>query len=271
MLWSEIEKSFYRAGALAFSRKKMVVAFPVLVLCGVLIVFCRAVAFDASDWVALSLTFLPVLLSAGLLLPLGVVLIRIHQCESKHHTLHLKQLCIDSLELILGTAYLALPSVLLYLMLWIVLGVFFLLKELGDFFGVLFAFAPFILIFAALLLCLFNLGVLFFVAPVTALQPAQRGSLVRKVLSLIGQRPLTTLALFLLSLVPAAILVGLLSMAALLTDVRFTVAENSLSVALEWFFIMVPFCALLTPAVTFFFNFAAESHQLLRPHETASP
>lgn len=272
MNWMDIEKAFYRAGALAFSRKKMAVAFPVLVLCGILLVFCRAVAFDASDWVSLSLTFLPILLSSGILLALGVVLIRIHYHEVKQLTLYLKKLLVDSLDLIIGTSYLSFPSVLAYLLLWIVLGVFFLLKEIpgvGDFFGVVFAFGPFLLIFAALLLCLANLCILFFVSPVAALQTSRQGSLTERVLAVIRHRPLTGLALFFLSLIPISILVGLLSLAALLTNVRFLVAENSLSVALEWFFIMLPFCALLTPAVTFFFSFAAESYQLLQPKEPA--
>ena len=61
--------------------------FPVLVLCGVLAVFCRAVAYEAGDWIAMSLAFLPILLSSAVLLALGVLLIRIHIHEVK--SLHL--------------------------------------------------------------------------------------------------------------------------------------------------------------------------------------
>ncbi len=35
------------------------------------------------------------------------------------------------------------------------------------------------------------------------------------------------------------------------------------------FFVMIPFTALLSPAVVFFFNFAAESHVLMKQQEKA--
>ncbi|HSX26232.1 MAG TPA: hypothetical protein VLE89_04405 [Chlamydiales bacterium] len=274
MSWIDIEKAFNRAILLSFSRKKMMLTFPVLVLCGILIVFCRAVAFEASEWVAMSLTFLPILLSSGVLLALGVLLVRIHTHEVKRLSLDFKRLIAGSLDLIVGTSYLSIPSVLVYLFLWILMGIFFLLKEIpiiGDFFSVVFAFAPFLLIFGSLLLCLFNLGLLFFVAPAAALQTFRKVSLAKRAFSFFQTRLLTSLGLFLIGFIPIGLLVGLLSLAALLTNVSFLIAEQSLSVALEWFFIMVPFCALLTPAVIFFFNFAAESYQLLQPPIAAAP
>ncbi len=248
--------------------------FPILVLCGILTVFCRAVAFDASDWIAMSLAFLPILLSSGVLLGLGVLLVRIHYHEAKSLTLNFRRLISGSLDLIIGTSYLSIPPILVYLLLWILLGLFFLLKEIpgiGDFFGIVLAFGPFLLIFGSLLLCLFNLGLLFFVAPAAALQPLKRIPLAKRIFSSLQAHLLSSLALFLLALIPIVLLVGLLSLSAMLTNVSFLIAERSLSVALEWFFIMLPFCAFLTPAVIFFFNFAAESYQLLQsktqPHK----
>lgn len=245
-------------------------AFPVLILCGILTVFCRAVAYDASPWIVMSLTFLPILLSSGILLALGVLLIRIHIHEVKGLRLSFRRLITGSLDLILGTSYLSIPPVLVYLLLWMVLGIFFLFGEIpgiGDFFSIIFAFGPFLLIFGSLLLCLLNLGLLFFVAPAAAFQPFKRISLTRRVLAAFQGRLLSSLALLLLALVPIALLAGLLSLSALLTNVHLTF-ERSLSVAFEWFFIMIPFCALLTPAVIFFFNFAAESYQLLQTQKT---
>ena len=75
---------------------------------------------------------------------------------------------------------------------------------------------------------------------------------------------LSSLTLFILALIPITLIVGFLSLAAVLTNVSFFVQAESLSVALEWFFIMLPFAAILTPAVVFFFNFSAESYQLLK-------
>lgn len=243
----------------------MILTFPVLVLCGVLIVFCRAIAFEASDWIAMSLAFLPILLSSGVLLALGVLLIRIHIHEVKSLHLGIRRLIAGSVDLIMGTSYLSIPPVLAYLFLWMALGLFYLLREIpgiGDFFSVVLAFGPFLIVFGSLLLCLFNLGLLFFVAPAAAFQPHKRLSLAKRVLSLFQGRILSSFALFLLALLPIALVSGLLILSAVLTN---SAPEKPLSVALEWFFIMIPFCAVLTPAVIFFFNFAAESYQLLQP------
>lgn len=261
MQWVNIEKAFSRAMLYSFSRKKMLITFPALVLCGILIVFCKAVAYDASDWIAMSLAFLPILLSSGVLLALGVLLIRIHMHEVKGLSLSLSRLLSASTDLILATSYLSIPPVLAYLCLWIVLGFFHLLGELSSFFTVVLAFGPFLLIFGSLLLCLFNLALLFFVAPAAAFQPQKRFALAKRVLALFQGRILSSVALFLLALLPILLVTGLLVLAALLSN---SAPEKPLSIALEWFFIMVPFAALLTPAVIFFFNFAAESYQLLQ-------
>lgn len=171
------------------------------------------------------------------------------------------------MDLIIGTSYLSMLPVLAYLFLWMLLGVFFLLKEiplLGDFFSVVFAFGPFLLIFGSLLLCLFNLALLFFVAPAAALQALTRVPLAKRIWSVVNQKFLSSIVLFLIALFPIGLVTGLLYLAAALTDSHFLVGERSLAVALEWFFIMLPFAAILTPAVVFFFNFAAESYQLLQ-------
>lgn len=271
MTWQEVEKAFNRAAFLSLSKTKFLLAFPVIVLCGILFVFCRAVAYEASDWVALSLTFLPILLSSGLLLALGVLLIRIYVHEAKQLSLSVRRLVSGSLDLMLGTSYLSIPPVLLYLCLWIAMGIFFLLQEIpgiGSFFSVVFSFAPFLLIFGTLALCLFNLGLLFFVAPAAALQPLKRIPLARRVFEHFAKRLFSSIVLFFVALIPLALVGGLLCAAAEVTHVRFLIAERSLGVALEWFFIMLPFAAFLTPAVVFFFLFAAETHHLLHPTES---
>lgn len=158
MTWTDIEKAFSRSMLLSFSKRKIFLTFPVLALCGMLAVFCRAVAHDASDWIAMSLAFLPILVSSGVLLALGVLLVRIHIHEMKGLHLSFKRLVSGSLDLIMGTSYLSIPPILAYLFLWMGLGIFYLLGEIpgiGDFFSVVFAFGPFLLVFGALLLCLF--------------------------------------------------------------------------------------------------------------------
>lgn len=267
MNWSELEKAFNRAAMLSVSKRKLVLAFPALILCGILSVFCRAVAYEANEWVAMSLAFLPILLSSGILLALGVLLIRVHHHEAKQLTLDFKKLIGASADLVIGTSYLAILPVLAYLFLWILLGVFFLLREIplvGDFFSVVLSFGPFLLIFGSLFLCLFNLGLLFFVAPAAALQSLQKAPLAKRVFEVLSKKLFSSMILFLIALIPIGIVGGLLCLAAILTNVSFSIAERPLSVGLEWFFIMLPFAAILAPVVIFFFNFAAESYQILQ-------
>jgi hypothetical protein len=270
MGWTEIEKAFNRALWLSWSKTKWMITFPVLVLCGVFFVFCRAVGVESGEWVGLSLTFLPILVSSGVLLALGVLLIRLYVHEMRQLTVSVRRLVGASIDLMIGTSYLSLPPVLIYLCLWILMGVFFLLQGIpgvGEFFSVVFSFAPFLLIFSALVLCLFNLGLLFFVAPAAALQPHKRFSLAKRVFTGFARRMFSSLILFVIALLPMALVGGMLCISASLTDVRFLIAERSLGVALEWFFIMLPFAALATPPLIFFFQFAAEAHLLIHPAE----
>jgi hypothetical protein len=271
MKWNDLEKAFSRALLLSISRRKLALAFPVLVSLGILSVFCRAVAFESGEWVSMSFAFLPILFSSSILLALGVLLVRLHHHEVKSLALDFKTLIGGSMDVMIGTASLSALPILAYLFLWTVLGIFFLLKEvpvLGDFFSVVLSFGPFLLIFGSLLLCLLNLALLFFVAPIAAFQSLKKMPLGRRVKEILVRKSLTAFVLLTLALVPTFIVGGLLSFAAILTHESFLVAERSLSVALEWFFIMLPFSAILSPAVVFFFNFAAESYQLLQGIES---
>lgn len=266
MNWANIEKAFNRSIVLAFSRQKLFLTFPVLVLCGLLVVFCRALAFNAADWISLSLTFLPILLSAGILLVLGALLAKIHFHEMKSLTLKWNRLLGSSIDLITGTSYLSIPSLLIYLLFWIILGVFFLLREIGVFFSVVFSFGPFLLIFGSLILCFINLLLLFFVAPASASQTHRRaGIFIKKIFDGLKNRLFSAFILFFIALIPMGFVIGLLVLAALLTNINFSIAERSIAITMEWFFIMLPFAAVLSPATVFFFNFAAESHTLLQP------
>lgn len=272
MTWTEIEKAFNRALYLSFSRKRLLLTFPTLVLCGILAIFCWAVALDATPWISLSLGFLPIFLSSGVLLALGVVLSRIYYHDAKQIAVNVRRLISSSMDLIIGISYLAVPSFLLYLLFWVVLGVFFLLKEipgLGEFFSVVFSFGPFLLIFASLVLSVMNLALLFFVAPAATLQTMRKGALAKRVLESLKMRLFSAIILFFIGMIPLLFVSGLLYIAALLTNTSFFLSEGSLAVAMEWFFIMLPFAAIVTPAVVFFFNFSAESIALLQgPHET---
>jgi len=263
----EIEKCFNRALSLCISKKKFFIVFPVLFLCGIFIVYCRAFASDASSWIKMSLAFLPILLSSGILLSLGALLIRIYYHEVKRLKFHYTELLGKSWDLIIGTAYLAIPPVLVYLMVWILLGIFLLLQEIpgiGNAISILLSFWPFLLILSSLLLCLFNLALLFFVTPAVALKSQDKTHLAKEVFASIQNKLFSNILFLLMALLPIGFVVGVLSFAATLTHENYFAQEHPLSIGLYWFFIMIPFSAILTPGVIFFFNFAAESYNYLQ-------
>ena len=67
-----------------------------------------------------------------------------------------------------------------------------------------------------------------------------------------------------IGLFPLLLIVGVLSLAAVVTQILYIESGGGLSIALKWFFMMLPFCGFLTPAVIFFFNFSAESYVLMQ-------
>lgn len=267
MNFEEIERIFNRALKFSFSKKKLLFMFPVLVVCGLMLVFCRALAVNAGQWVVLSLTFLPVFLSSGLLLSAGVVLARVYHHEVKMIPLNFRKILSQSWELLIGVSYLTLPLLLVYLFLWMLMGIFYLFKEipaLGEVLGVILAFGPFLLVLGSLVLSLLNLFLLFFATPHIALNSRLKLKLAEDIYQRFSQNLFSNLALFLLGLLPLLFVVGLLSLAAFVTGVNFFMKTETLVIALQWFFIMIPFCAILTPGILFFFNFAVESYAVMQ-------
>ena len=262
-----LEKYFAEAAFRIFSKRKLLLTFATLALSGILTVFCRALAAGTSPWVSLSMIFLPILLSCGLFLALGTLLVQIYRSEVKSVPLSLKQLLSGSIDTMLGTSYLSLPPVLIYLLLWIVLGFFILLKEIpfiGSFFNIIFAFGPFLLIFCSMVLCLFNLFLLFFIAPAAAQVAERRFDLAKQVGKNVLANPLLALKLFMIALIPAFMIGAMLGLSVWATQLSFSVEGPALALALEWFFVMLPFAAVMTPAVIFFFQFSSESYYLLQ-------
>ncbi|MEX0962183.1 MAG: hypothetical protein WDZ28_04945 [Simkaniaceae bacterium] len=261
----KIETLFNRSIRLSFSKKKILTVFPVLVLAGLMIVLCRALAVNASDWVVFSLTFLPIFLCFGVLLATGAFLIKIYQAELLGLPVSLLKIIKESWQLLIGVSYLALPMILTYLLLWTTLGVFYLLREIpavGPAFSVIFSFAPFLLVLGCLILSIFNALLLFFVTPFVALKQKFNLEAMSFAFSRIKENVFTQIFLFVSAALPLLAVVALLSLAAKLTGAAFLNSNEALTIALEWFFIMVPFSAILTPVVIFFFNFSAESYLL---------
>ena len=175
-------------------------------------------------------------------------------------------------------AYLALPVMLIYLVLWTLLGLFYLFKELpliGEVLGVVLSFGPFLLLLGSFALALICGMALFFVTPLVAFRSSIQWDVLKEVFSRIRFNPFSNLILFFLSVMPSLLMAGLLSLAAFLTSKTYVSLDSPIAVGAQWFFLMLPFAALLTPAVIFFFNFAAEAHVLMvrkqREAQCASP
>lgn len=270
---SEIQFIFNRAWSLSFHRKKLLIAFFVMMLSGLMVIFFRGLALHTGQWISLSLTFLPIFLSTGMLIAIGIILIRVYHDEIKNKAISYRGTVSKSWDVIIGTAYLSVPLILGYLLLWMLLGIFFLLNDLpgvGGFFSVILAFAPFLLNLGALFLCVLSISMLFFVTPVVALRGVNRIQLSQLLASRFHQNLFLNLVLATIAATPILLLSGLLILAAFMTGAICYTCDNPLYIMLQWFFIMIPFTAILSPAIVFFFNFAAESHVLIKHQQTGS-
>lgn len=262
-----IQFSFNRAFSKTFSFKKNFLMFSILALCGIFIVFCQGLRMNTlNHWISMSLVFFPFFLSTGVLLAAGIVLIRLYHDEIKQKAISYRELLLKSWEIILGASYFSIPIILLYLLLWMLLGIFVLLGEipgLGAFFSAILAFAPFVLNVATLALCIFVIGLLFLVTPIIALKGLSRTTVTTSLLNRMKADVFSNFLLFAIGILPLAICFFVLLMAAFLTTKFCEPCRHTVQMILQQFFIMIPFVAFISPSVIFFFNFAAESNMLM--------
>lgn len=275
MTFDELRLIFNRALKYSFNLRKNAVVFGVLSLAGLLFVFFRSLSIGAGRWLSLSLTFLPIFLGAGLLLSLGVFLIRMYHDEIKGKPIGIKALFSKSWDVILGSSYFSIPIVLLYLILWMILGIFVLLSEiplLGPFFYAILAFGPFLINFLSLVLCILSGALLFFVAPSIALRGLNALKLSQTLTARFKEDAFTNIFLAIVGFLPFALMLFFLMLAAEMSGkLAFNPPQYPAFAALQWFFMMIPFAALLAPAVTFFFNFSAEAHVMMKNRLKSEP
>ncbi|HRD55634.1 MAG TPA: hypothetical protein PLC42_04465 [Parachlamydiaceae bacterium] len=267
MKLSDIQFIFNRAMSKSFNLKKLLLVFVALALCGVLVVFFRGLAVNAGHWLILSLSFLPIFLCSGFLLSVGIFLIRVYHDEVKNKPFKYGDILSKSWEIILGSSYFSVPIILCYLLIWMLLGIFFLLRDIpsfGEFFAVILAFAPFLINLASLLLCLLNFALLFFATPVIALKGFDKMQISKILMNRIQGDLFSNLLFALIASLPFLFATLILSLAAFLTGTICYTCKQPVYTVLQWFVIMIPFTALLSPTIVFFFNFAAEAHVLLQ-------
>jgi len=267
MTWIQLEKIFNRALMHTFSKRKFFLVFPVMALCGFLAVICRVISQGVSQWMAMSTAFLPVFLCAGLLLAVGIVLTRIYHDEVKGVKYQYLKVIMGAKDLFMGIPYLAVPLIFAYLILWMFLGVFYLFRAIphvGAFISSILAFGPFLLVLGSLALGVLSLLILFYVTPAASFKSELKADLAEAVFKDLKINPFLSFVLPLIALLPLFLVAGVLSFAAALTHILYIDATGGLSMLFKWFVMMLPFCALLTPSVIFFFNFSAESYALMR-------
>lgn len=267
MTWKDLELLFNRALRFTFSRKKLLFMAPILISCGIIVVLCKAMAINASDWVRTSLYFLPLFFCSVIVVTSGVVLVRIYHDEVKGLPVAYRKTIKGSMELMVQVAYLWMPLILGYILLWTMLGLFYLLRELpfiGDFLGVVLSFGPFLLLLGSFALGVVAVKMLFYLAPVVALRSTAHLQVLEEVFKRFIANPFTNCALFLMALFPFALVSLLMSLAAAMTKHSYMGFDAQTVGGLDLFFIMLPFSLLLSPAVIFFFNFAAESYVWLQ-------
>ena len=268
-MWQEIEQIFNRAFSLSFCKKKLFLVFSVLNLCGILVVLSHMVAVGSNYWLNNSLVFFPTFICAGIFMALGIPLIRIYHDEVKKKNFTYRSILLSSWSLMSKISVFVIPFLLAYLLLWIILGFFYLLKEIpgaGELVGVIFSFGPFLLILGSLVLSASAVFLLFFMTPMVSLKSVISLSLVEEFYSRLKKNLFIHFLLLGVGILPLIIVTGFLILAATLTGMTYAITQRTWAIGLEWFFIMIPFVAFLSPAVVFFFNFAAESFVLMQKH-----
>lgn len=217
---------FNRAWAKAFDIKKGLLLFVTLFCSGLLLLVFK-------DFYFVTLFFI-----SGLLMGVGVIVIREF----------------SQMELVWKALSLALPFLLLSILIWVMRGVFFLLKSipyLGTLVGALLAFIPFILYFVTLFLLIFALLILFFTVPTLALtRQFEFGKTGRRIAS----DPFSHLLL---------LVIGILPFWVMWKAIIWTLQHYGATWFLEEAMLLIPIAALLTLPVLFFFNFACEAFQIL--------
>jgi len=263
MDFTEIQTMSQRALEHSCQKTKLAISSLVIILCGLLVVFAQSIGLFSGAWVAFSLTFLPLFLSGGLLMGLGVVLIRSYHDEIKETQTTFGALIMRSWHAAISSAYVFMPLVLFFLSIWAMLGLFYLVREIpsfGDFFASLLSTGPFLLHTAAIMLVAFSVYVLFVMTPNFALKSFHEATAVTEVSTRYLSHLFIRLALLFVALLPLVLSLVVLSIAATMTTHGFFASTNHLQLVVQWLMIMLPYAILLSPAIVFFFNMAAEMH-----------
>lgn len=273
MLLQHIETIFSRASWGVMSLKKNVFLFSVLLLCGSFTSLNLTLAHFAGSWLKLLCIFSSIGIIFSVLLPSGVFFARMYYHEIKGEVFTYRTLFVRTLRSMLALCQVAAPTLLGYLMIWMMMGVFYGLQKIpyiGSFITLLLSFTPFLLMLLALLLGIFSMGALFFLVPLIAFKKLQGRELITHMMQTYRKHLLTGGALFISALVPCLIWGLMLYLSLIFSEGIFIGSTSVIYFGIRSFILMIPFVAALTPLVLFFFNFSVESYNFVRKLEKAA-
>lgn len=267
MDFSDFEHIIRRSAAHTMSKMKLIYTGLTLFFCGLVMVFGMSASLVFGSWIALSLNFVPLFISLALIMALGVILVRSYHDEINKKEVEFRDLAMRSWSTILGTLSLFVPVVIAYLALWMAQGVFLVcaaIPFIGPFFSIIFAFIPFVLHLATLLLGVLSIYFLFCLTPTLSLGSSwQQGNFIQTFKESL-QNGFTRLSLFIAAFIPLIVSFLLLMTSLKMTMMMFTEAPNAEEQVMQRFFLMLPFALLLAPSVIFFFNVATETTALVQ-------
>jgi len=126
----ELEQAFNRALFFSLTRKKIFFILPILLFCGIIVVLSHTLWIGSNPWIRSSLAFIPGFICMALFLAAAVPLIRLYHDEVKQKPLSVNKTLKHSWKLMAGIGSLIVPILTAYLVLWFILGIFYLLKNI---------------------------------------------------------------------------------------------------------------------------------------------
>ena len=270
MIFKDLSRIFNRSLHHSFGIKKNLYLFLTLVCSGLIYLFFQALASYAPFWLKFPLRSIPIFIIIGCVMAAGIFLIQLYIQERNGKSLDGLKIAWNHWDLILKAAYLALPLLLVFLIFWIVIGIFMLLKMipyLGTLLGIILAFFTFLLNFGISLLFLAALFTFFFVVPsLVQIEHLDRKGMFQQM----REDFFTHFLLLSVACFPVWIIWKLVEHAAEMTLQLYAFEGKPIAIILQSGFMMLPFIAILTPSVTFFFNFAYESYLIFCQKEKST-
>ena len=264
MNFEALEKLF--KNSITFNKKKLLITFLALSFCGFLVSLIRSITVHVGTWGQITLSILPGILTFTTLFFLGIYLNLLKNFEKNDVEISYLNLFFKSSKVVGPVLSLALPLLVLFLAFSCILGMFFLLKHLpviGQMLSAILTLGPFIMFFGSLCLAMLSIVMYFFLTPIISKENNITLNSLTQAYEQFKKSPALNLLLFFLASVPLTFILVMLGCSLLFTQMAYGKEIATAFVGLKWFFLMLPFNAILSPFLIFFFNFSCESNRYM--------